>query len=201
MLMNNVFPNDFYYKYHAPNADQFINNLNKYTEKDIDNYPFQWGEECSVDRVPLKWEDYIDLLTPSIDLLSDEIGSSFKYTIQNPWLNFYNRGSYQETHDHSNHDIACVFFVNNGENFSYLYFQDRNSNAITPLLKPLLKHTNMYIPDIEAGDILFFPAHMLHGVTQQKSDVVRKSFAANLNISPETYNSLDYKNGKMVLTK
>ena len=198
-MINFLFPNNFYCKYHAPNAEKLIDVLNKYTEKDIDNCS---NEQCTVDRIPLKHEDYHDLLAPSIDLFSKEMGSSFSYVIHNPWLNFYNKGQYQDAHDHSNHDIACVFFVNTGENFSNLYFQDRYSNSLTPLLKPLMNYSHIYTPpNIEAGDILFFPAHMLHGVSQQKSDVVRKTLGVNLNFTPQTYDSIDYKNGRMILAR
>jgi hypothetical protein len=182
--MNYIFPSYFYCKYQAPNAEQLISSLSKYTEEDINNSLFTWGTESSSEKVPIKWEDYYTLLQPSVDIFASHIGSGFNYKMHDPWLNIYNRGQFQEVHSHSGHDFSCVFFVNVGENFSNFYFYDRNEISTSVKLKSLLKHyTSHVINDIKTGDILFFPSHMLHGVSPHNNDIPRKTFATNFDIN------------------
>ena len=40
-------------------------------------------------------------------------------------------------------------------------------------------------PKIESGDIIFFPGHMLHGVTPHESDEVRITMSANFDLKVE----------------
>ena len=183
--MNIIFPSYLYYKYQAPNAEQLTNSLSKYTEKHIDNSKFVWGKQCSVERIPLKWEDYSSLLEPSINIFASDIGLNFNYKMHDPWLNFYNRGQHQEIHDHhESGDFSCVFFINSGENFSDFYFRDRNSTELSYKFRELVKQTDTYaLNDIKAGDIVFFPSHMLHGASPHNSDTIRKTFAANFDIN------------------
>jgi len=182
--MKSIFTiNNFYCQYRAPNAEQLIDVLNKYTEKDINNSNWTWGDQCNVERIPLKWEEYYSLLEPSVNAFAAQINTQFKYTMGDPWLNFYNRGQFQEIHDHHGADISCVFFVNNEEKFSKFYFQDRNSTLLTPLIQPLVKYQGAFIPDIKSGDIIFFPSHMLHGASPHHSDITRKTLATNFTIN------------------
>ena len=41
---------------------------------------------------------------------------------------------------------------------------------------------------IKAGDIIFFPSYICHGVTPHNSDVTRKTFAANMVMIPKNGN-------------
>ena len=172
----------FYFKYRAPNAGNFIEVLESHSEEQIDNSKFRWGEQCIVDTIPLKQGDYHDLLQPSLKLLGNEINSNFRYLMQDPWLNCYKRGSFQEIHDHAGNDLSCVFFVNSCAGFSEFFFFDRNSALLSKPMKYLVNYENISKVEYEAGDILFFPAHMLHGVTPHKSDIVRKTFSVNFNL-------------------
>ena len=51
-----------------------------------------------------------------------------------PWVNTYGKGSYQEVHDHSENDIAAVFFLNQGDNFEF-YIKDRMSPLLSARMK------------------------------------------------------------------
>ena len=180
--MNIVFSPSFYFKYRAPNAENLIKAFEVYTEQHVDNSEFKWGQQCTIDRIPLKREKYLDMMHPSLKLLGEEINFSFKYLMHNPWLNYYKRGSFQEVHDHVGNDMSCVFFVNSGEEFSEFFFYDRNSTSLSKPMKSLVNYQNISKVEYEAGDIIFFPGHMLHGVTPHKSDIVRKTFSVNFNL-------------------
>ena len=180
--MNYLFNANFFTIYQAPNANKLINKINSYTEDSIDNSDFSWGNKSSSDKIRLKWQDYMELLSPSIELLAEEFNADFDYTLYDPWINFYKRGDHQEVHGHPTH-LASVFIANDGEGFSQFYFLDSYNYTLTstPLGK-LLKYNSGYTPKLKAGDIIFFPGYMLHGVSPHKSDIIRKTLSFNLDL-------------------
>ena len=179
-----IFPTTFYWQFKAPNAQEFIDKIDAVAkEENIDNSPFNWGKECVIDRIPLKWQDWVPLVTPSMHLLGKKLGKKFQFWMFDPWINYYKRGAYQEVHDHDRQDLACVFFANSGEGFSDFTFFDRYNATLSPDIKQLVEYHNIWGLKYEPGDIIFFPGSTLHQVTQHKSDTVRKTFACNFNIS------------------
>ena len=180
--MNHIFKANFYTIYQAPNADELINKINTYTEDSIDNDDFSWGDKSSSDKIPLKWQDYLELLAPSVQLFADEFEVGFNYTLYDPWVNLYKRGDFQEVHGHPN-DLASVFVANDGEDFSQFYFLDKdNYSASFSGLGKILKYDCNHNVELKAGDIMFFPGYMLHGVSPHKSDIIRKTLSFNLDI-------------------
>ena len=122
--MKHIFESNFYTIYQSPNADELIEKIDTYTEEHIDNDHFTWGEQSSSDKIPLKSEDYIDLLMPSIDLFCKELNIKFTFNMDDPWINLYKRGDHQEVHGHPSH-LSGVFIANDGEDFSQFYFLDK----------------------------------------------------------------------------
>ena len=180
--MNIIFPSTFYTQFRAPNAKELIEIINSYQNTLVDNSKFGWGEGCSSDKIPLKSEDFEDLLQPSINLFAADLGAKFNYILYNPWINLYKKGDFQEIHDHIAQDFACVFFAYDGENFARFYFADRNSTALTRGAKIILKYQYHHFLRFNVGDIIFFPSHLLHGVTVHRSDIIRKTLSFNFEI-------------------
>jgi len=176
-----IFNNNFFIKFQAPNAEEFIKELE--TENNIDNSVFSWGSLCTVDRVPLTWQKYIDFMSPSLHVLSDHIGKPFQYIMTDPWLNIYSQGGFQEIHDHWDNDFSCVLFLTESDNF---YFHDRNTTTLSLRMRKLLGYPytdDNQIPKVNVGDIIFFPSHMLHGVSPNKNQELRKTFSCNFKIT------------------
>ena len=178
------FTSEFYTIFPAPNADEFIDSINEScNSKKINNDHFIWGTYCKVDRIPLSWKDTIDLYKPSIELLYKEFSKSFSYTLFDPWINLYKRGYYQEIHAHKGYDISSVFFANDGANFSELFFSDRNSIGFSYKYEQLISYNSIFNLKYKKGDIVFFPSHLLHGVTAHESDEIRKTMSVNISIN------------------
>ena len=61
-----------------------------------------------------------------------------------------------------------------------------NVTASNKLLRCLkyneLNEGDKWTPEYKAGQVLFFPGTMLHGVTPHKSDVVRETLSCNFDI-------------------
>ena len=72
--------------------------------------------------------------------------------------------------------------MNEGVNFAEFYFVDRIIDPTPHSLKKLLKMEDLWYPEVNKGDIVIFPAHMLHGVSPHKSDVVRKTLSFNIDV-------------------
>ena len=181
-MINGLFLSDFYTIFHAPNSDELIEFCNKKSKSDVRNDLFSWGRHCKVDRVPLKWQDFIDLFKPSLELLSQELKKDFDYTMYDPWLNLYERHCYQEIHCHKGYDISSIFFVNDGVDFSELFFYDRNATNFSDNFEELISFESTVNISYKRGDIIFFPSHTLHGVTSHQSNEIRKTLSVNLKI-------------------
>ena len=192
------FNSNFFYKYQAVNAEEFIKEVEACSSQWIDNTNFTWGIHSDSDKVPLKLRDFEYLMKPNIDMLIDEIGSDITPKYSDPWINMYTRGQYQEIHDHHGVDFASVFFANDGEDFAKFYFHNRHSIDMSARNKKIFKTGERSEINTKAGDIIFFPSHMLHGVSPHNSDVVRKTFAVNFDLYYET--SVSESKGKKTST-
>ena len=148
-----------------------------------DKKPNSWAEKCQVKTTNLVWKDYVDELTPILELVSDHMNIDMNITLQNPWINHYELGSYQEIHDHTECDMSAVMFLNDGDNFSKFYFYDRLSFQIGDTLRTLLNLDDFWYPDINVGDVIAFPSTFCHGVTPHRSEVTRKTFSFNFKVN------------------
>ena len=177
-MIHNIFSyNHFYCKFKAPNAEDLI----KYVLEVDKNYTKQeWQNDCELDTISCKWQDTMPLYEPSLQKFADLIEHQFEYTMFDPWINHYKRGHFEEVHDHVPHDFSSIFFVNTGENFAKFYFFNRHSNSLPSNWK-MMNFFDTFYPNIESGDIMFFPSTELHGVTAHRSDVVRKTLSCNFN--------------------
>lgn len=185
-MFTKIFPTVYYWQFDIPNFEE-LKEYVKLKKSVIDNSEKLWAKGCLVDTTFIKETDFIDVIKPSVNLLINEAFDTH-VNIQSgyPWINCYKRGYHQETHDHKV-DIAGVFFLNEGEGFSDFYFYNRyNVTASNKLLQSLkykdLTESDKWVPKYKAGQVLFFPGTMLHGVTPHKSDVVRETLSCNFDI-------------------
>ena len=176
------FTSDFYTIFPAPNVEELTEFCNKKSKSEVRNDLFSWGKLCKVDRVPLIWEEVINLYKPSMEILSQQLNKSFQYTMFNPWLNLYKKNYYQEIHCHKGYDISSIFFVNDGVDFSELFFYDRNATNFSDNFEELISFESTVNISYKRGDIIFFPSHTLHGVTSHQSNEIRKTLSVNLKI-------------------
>ena len=183
---NIIFPTNFYVHFQVPNAKEIIETVNCYDESYIDNSKFTWGSKSSSGKIALKWEDYIELFKPSLNIFANEFDSYVDCKMYNPWLNLYKRRDFQEVHDHRGNDFSCVFIINEGEGFSKFYFKDRNYMFKSLKIEKMINYSDNYIPELKTGDFIVFPSHMLHGVTPHNSNSVRKTLSFNIDINEVT---------------
>lgn len=173
----------FYFHYRMPEFDKLLERIPK---DNVVDKNFTWGNLCKVNRTALNINDYQDILVNPLRMVSEELGVTFSAKILHPWINMYERGSFQEVHWHDDCDIAAVIFLNDEPDFSKFYFFDANHTQFTkPWVKIItrIKESNIYYPKIQAGDVILFPSHMMHGVTPHQSDIIRKTMSFNVVIT------------------
>ena len=181
-MKHTIFPTSFFFKYKAPNADELIQKANSYGEELINNEEFTWNNHNASDCIKLKWQDWIKLFQPTLELFSAELKVNFKFHMYDPWLNLYKRGATQEVHDHFPCDFSLIFIVNDGPGFAKFFFMDRNSISLSAKFAELLKYHNRFEPELTTGDVLIFPSNQLHGVFPHGSDEIRRTIAINFDI-------------------
>ena len=182
-MINNLFThNQFYIQFKAPNADELISYVMNKEEEYIE---MPWAKECKLKTITCPWQEIGELIHPSVDLFSQHLGKSFNYHYEEGWINCYERDFFQEIHDHADYaDFASVFFPQDQENdFGKFYFFDRHNNSLNTKWKQIFDITPSWEPYVSAGDIIFFPGNVLHGVTLHRSDKIRKSFSCNFKFN------------------
>lgn len=188
-----LFVSQFFWIFRAPNAEELIEYVNNPGEP-VDNDYYKFGGNCYFDCIPLSKNKYKELLKPSLQVLMDHWGvKKMNLTTTSSWICHYNKHNHQEVHHHSPDDLISVFFSNDGPDFAKFYFYDRmsvlNNNFWRSLLPKLAQRNSKWcsdivcsdwiVPEVKAGDIIFFPGHIMHGVTPHQSDIVRKTLAVN----------------------
>ena len=185
-MFDKCYPSLFYWKYNIPNFKE----LKEYADSknEVNNHRETWQNECKIDTTYITTPDFVDIIKPSLDLfIREAFHSGANINIMYPWVNYYKEGYFQEIHDHKS-DIASVFFLNDGKDFSKFYFYNRNNNVASNKLMAALQDAELntgdkWMPEYKAGQVLFFPGTMLHGVSPHKSNVLRKTLSCNFNLT------------------
>tara|TARA_B100000902_G_scaffold212677_1_gene202228 strand:- start:200 stop:793 length:594 start_codon:yes stop_codon:yes gene_type:complete len=105
------------------------------------------------------------------------------------WININKTGNYNAKHHHPNSNLSGVLWIKIPENSGRIEFispvdfqADREVRSYTEEFKDKHRiHHSYYFPPIE-GRMLVFPSHLIHHVTENKSDEDRISVSFNLII-------------------
>jgi hypothetical protein len=180
-MITQIFPVDFFVKVRPPNFEEIVSAVSPLELDDSSIQDENWGTNCMVKTIYLNEDVWRSILAPGVKQFCGQMGWKGDFQVLQPWLNFYKRGYFQEPHRHVNCDFAAVVFLNSGENYAQFYFQNRMMGYIPPLIEELASIGDSWYPNVEPGDMLFFPSYLLHGVTPHYSDEVRKTLSFNIN--------------------
>jgi len=181
-MITQLFPTDFFVKVRPPNLEEIFSKVSS-IEVDIDSIQKrEWSANCTVKTINLDQSEWVPLLTPGVQDFFKQVGFWGTINIEKPWINFYKRGYFQEVHHHSanNSSFSSVLFLNSGRDYARFYFQNRMCGYIPPLIEKLANISDFWYPDVEPGDMLFFPSYLLHGVSPHCSDEIRKTLSFNI---------------------
>ena len=177
------FCNDFYSIVSPENKNEIIEHCLNAVE--LPEQEFEWGEHCLSQKVHLKLTGFSDLLKTSIiETLSEIIDVRYAYSLNEVWKNTYHRYYHQESHSHPNSELSFVIFMNDySENDAKFYFLNERNRVTSTTWLSLSEgmEDSIYI-EPKKGDILFFPSHMIHGVTPHQSDIPRITISGNISL-------------------
>ena len=178
-----------------PNKEDILSALksakiNKEATKGI-----RWDEKLINIKVESLYpDDLFQFLHPSLQIFFQELRVSADVSLQliEIWKNTYGRGGFQELHDHLELDgrvdiSGCIFLDDYHPECGRFYFRNRHASELSPSWKKILTKSNteyvVYIPHYKRGDIIFFPADMLHGVYAHKSGKTRQTVSFNIGMN------------------
>jgi len=161
--------------------------------KDDSNFAHP-GWDCNVLTTELSveqevpWDIFIAEITPHIEKLIEEIGTNcHDYTIEfvNVWANKYRKGMSQEAHTHPSrhYNLVGVYFFSLPEDSGKFLFYDETNlpyklSGIDSVLR--VQSTDTVDPEIKENEIILFPSHYIHHVTQHNTTQERLSISFNL---------------------
>jgi uncharacterized protein (TIGR02466 family) len=123
----------------------------------------------------------LDEINKQVHIFAESFGSKEKYNYSNSWLNFSNKHSYQEYHNHPNCVFSCVYYVQAPKGSADLIFKSSKDNMIS------LKKADMNNPinweSAKYGAIerslFIFRSDLQHRVPTGTNEDLRISIAIN----------------------
>lgn len=131
------------------------------------------------------------LKTEYIECMREMFDKEFDVNIDKMWYNVYQDGEYQEVHDHLGTSL-------NHTHFSFIHFLSYNKDEHRPpeFRDPLSqlrmlslefdsnKCGEVYVPDVEEGDLLMFPCYLQHCVPPgKKTNYPRITISFNVRVT------------------
>ena len=185
-MIETPFWNDFFSLISPENQNEIIEHcMNPALE--LPKEEFEWGDECLSEKVHLKLTGFTELLKPYvIEVLSEVIdeGTPYGFSVEEVWKNTYHRYYHQEQHDHQGFELSFVIFMNDyQENDAKFYFVNERTRLTAESWGDVSALMSDSLPiEGKKGDIVFFPSHMLHGVTPHQSDTPRITVLGNITL-------------------
>jgi uncharacterized protein (TIGR02466 family) len=155
----------------------------------------RWGSSSEAtfdtdvnDKLP--WNDLINEASEQVDIFLQCLEPMHPYRIgTDAWLNRYTKGNFQEVHNHCGEGnfFSAVYFLETPKNTGeFLFFDDSTDFYATMNFHKIFKHQfgSSFKVNVKEGDILIFPSHILHQVTQNSSNQIRATIAMNFTLAP-----------------
>ena len=188
-MIVNIFPNNFYSLISAPNKEEIFKEFENLKVDRKKSEEVTWNRNCNVKVEVLYPDQVIKFLRPTLDIFFSQFNFSVGVNVDQIWRNTYERGGFQEIHDHSGYgDLSgCLFLEDSRSSDGKFYFYNRHGSEVNMVWNKLLKSSTFgciesvnYNLAPKAGDVLLFPSYMLHGVTPHNSKKPRRTVSFNI---------------------
>ena len=115
-----------------------------------------------------------NILLEEIKLFEEDI--QIRFSSSEVWFQKYERNMNHAVHTHGPMGFSSVCFVEYDKNFH------KPTTFISPFGNYITGELERYEPDVEEGDIIFFPSNLLHYAPVNLSDKIRTIMSFNLVI-------------------
>lgn len=158
------------------------------------NNPSSWN--CDVDTSfgleplsDLPWGVFFENVIPLLGEFLNELGVNQQFSVTaQAWMNRYHKGQHQEVHCHSDgrNVISCAYMMKLPKDSGKFVFYKSNNDFFQRTTLQELSYNdyygNKYTPELEEGQMVFFPANLDHYVTHHTNDEMRVTLSANFVI-------------------
>ena len=196
-MIKSIFSNYFYSLITPPNKEELIATFNNAKVDEKETKELIWPNACEIKVESLHPRGVGYVLSQTLKIFFIEMGvmegdKDFdNMRMLSIWRNTYNKGYYQEIHDHlssDGSDLSGVVFLNDYvEGASEFYFYDKHHSELSSswlMLMEKIKAPNscdkLKICPHKAGDVLLFPSYIPHGVTMHKINQPRTTISFNI---------------------
>ena len=179
--MKYIFPYNNFYTIITP--DDVEGFLKSFDNVSLDpNQHFSWKDVCKLDTKRFNREEVEPLMYPILDKFLLKFKSNFGLRLTDAWNNTYYKDAFQELHWHRDSDLVAVIFLDDyDEQSSKFYFVNRHAPDITNAWSKIIESETFFL-DYKRGNVIFFPSHMLHGVTSHNKMSFRRTISLNYSI-------------------
>ena len=195
-MIKSIFSNYFYSLITPPNKEELIATFNNAKVDEKETKELIWPNACEIKVESLHPRGVGYVLSQTLKIFFIEMGvmegdKDFdNMRMLSIWRNTYNKGYYQEIHDHlssDGSDLSGVVFLNDYvEGASEFYFYDKHYSEVSASWRRLLQKVKspnsnkLKICNPKAGDVLLFPSYIPHGVTMHKINQPRTTISFNI---------------------
>ena len=170
-----------YWHFHVGKID--FNNL-----EELCTVNTEW--ECLVKTsrgLDYDWSNFLEIIHPYFSQLpfkqNDYMTGDLQFS--EPWMNVYTKGCYQEPHQHCSGGIQlsyCYFSKLPEGCGKFGFWNEIFRNYCTSDLHSImdLNLQEWGYPEVKEGDLLIFPAFLIHQVTYHKVDEPRVTISGNV---------------------
>ncbi len=116
-----------------------------------------------------------NILLEEIKLFEKEIGINFYST--GVWFQKYEHNMNHAVHHHGPMGFSSVCFIKYDKN------EHKPTTFVSPFGNCITRELERYEPDVEEGDIIFFPSNLLHYAPTNLSKEIRTIISFNLAIN------------------
>ena len=127
-----------------------------------------------------KFEKLNNFVNSCVKKFIDETGMIFKVSNSDGWFNVYEKGDYQEYHEHYGYIISAVYFLKSEKNGSKLFFSSpfKDQNEINYKHSGFNINAPIFYEPI-AGRLVVFRSYISHCVEKHKLKNKRITLAYN----------------------
>ena len=127
-----------------------------------------------------KFEKLNNFVSNCVERYIKEIGMVFKISNSDGWFNIYEKGDYQEYHEHCGFVISAVYFLKAQENSSNLFFMPafRDQNRINYTQPGINTQAPVFYKPVE-GRLIVFRSYLPHCVGKHMLKDKRITLAYN----------------------
>jgi uncharacterized protein (TIGR02466 family) len=120
-----------------------------------------------------------DQITKHLNVyIRDVIGYDIELYVTQSWSNYNPKGSSHHTHKHRNSIISGVIYLTD-DPAPFVLMKPDDELLVPDMLKSTQYNSPVKTVAVQNNDIMLFPSHIRHGVTQNTNDATRVSLAFN----------------------